>query len=94
MLGEVLNNQSSLGGKKENNSVIRRYSDGIAYAENKLFSSSGHHLEIILYHDHFNVVNPLENKVSKYKVSAFCFVIGNISIYPISIARKRLQIRD
>ena len=77
VLGEVINNQSSLAGK--DNSVIRRYSDGIAYAGNKLFSSTGHQLEIILHHDDFNVVNPLGNKVSKYKLSAFYFVVGNIS---------------
>lgn len=35
-------------------------------------------LEIILYHDDFNVVNPLRNKTSKYKVSAFYFVLGNL----------------
>ena len=35
-------------------------------------------LEIILYHDDFNVVNPLRNKTGKYKVSAFYFVLGNL----------------
>ena len=44
-----------------------------------MFSSTGHHLEIILHYDDFNVVNPLGNKVSKYKLSAFYFVVGNIS---------------
>lgn len=35
--------------------------------------------QIILHYDDFNVVNPLGNKVSKYKLSAFYFVVGNIS---------------
>ena len=35
-------------------------------------------LEIILYHDDFEIVNPLGNKVSKYKISAFYFILGNI----------------
>ena len=92
ILVEILNNQSSLRGKKENNSVIKRYSDGIAYAENKLFSSAGHHLELILYHDDFNVVNQLGNKVSKYKVSALCFTYFKSSHQRCSIKKLFLKI--
>ena len=33
---------------------------------------------IILYHDDFGVSNPLGNKLKKYKMSAFYFVLGNI----------------
>ena len=32
-----------------------------------------------MYHDNFNIVNPLGNKTEKYKISAFYFVIGNFS---------------
>ena len=48
------------------------------FKQNKLFNSPKNSIEIILYHDDFNVVNPLGNKVSKYKVSAFYFVIDNV----------------
>ena len=34
-------------------------------------------IQLTLYHDDFETVNPLGNKVVKYKVSAF-FVLGNI----------------
>ena len=36
-------------------------------------------MQICLYHDDFNIVNPLGNKTQKYEVSAFYFVIGNFS---------------
>ena len=36
-------------------------------------------LEIYLYYDDFNIVNPLGNKTEKCKVSAFYFVIGSFS---------------
>ena len=42
-----------------------------------LFNSPENSIEVILYQDDFNV-NPLDNKVSKYKVSAFYFVIANL----------------
>ena len=31
-----------------------------------------------MYHNGFGTVNPLGNKVSKYKISAFYFILGNI----------------
>ena len=53
--------------------------DGTAYKENKLFSSDKNTLQICPHHDDFNIVNPLGNKRQKYKISAFYFVIGNLS---------------
>ena len=35
-------------------------------------------MQLILYHDDFNVVNPLGNKTVKYKTSAFYFVLGKL----------------
>ena len=35
-------------------------------------------MQLVLYDDDFGTVNPLGNKVSKYKVPAFYFVLGNI----------------
>ena len=35
-------------------------------------------VELILYHDDFNVVNPLGNKTVKYKTSVFYFVLGKL----------------
>ena len=58
---------------------LRSYRDGIAHRENGLFSCDKNALRICLYHDDFNIVNPLGNKTQKYKTSAFYFVIGNFS---------------
>ena len=58
--------------------VIRSYNDGEMWRENVLFTIDEPSLQLILYYDDFNVVNPLGNKVVKYKSSAFYFVLGNI----------------
>ena len=57
---------------------LHTFRDGEAFKNNNLFRTSQNCLEIILYHDDFGTVNPLGNKVSKYKISAFYFVLGNI----------------
>ena len=44
----------------------------------RLHSSKQNSLQLILYHDDFETVNPLGTKVVKYKVSAFLFVLENI----------------
>ena len=69
------NNASTNSDRKK----LRSCRDGIALRENDLFSCDKHALQICLYHDDFNIVNPLGNKAQKYKVSAFYFVIGNFS---------------
>ena len=58
---------------------LRSYRDGIAHRENGLFSCFKDALQICLYHDGFNTVNPLGNKTQKYEVSAFYFVRENFS---------------
>ena len=63
---------------QENDDRLRTYQNGKAFHRNKLFSSKQNSLQLILYHADFRTVNPLENKVVKYKVSTF-FVLGNIS---------------
>ena len=64
--------------KPSSDGRLRSFSDGSLCKTNPLFSSREVALQILLYHDDFNVVNPLGNKVTKSKVSAFYFVIGNL----------------
>ena len=52
---------------------LHMFCDGEVFKNNNLFSTLQNHLEIILYHDDFGTVNPLGNKVSKYKISSFYF---------------------
>ena len=47
--------------------------------KSQLFNSEPNALQICLYHDDFNIVNPLGNKTYKYKISAFYFVIGDLA---------------
>ena len=68
--------------------MIRSYNDGEIWRENALFISYEPSLQLILHHDDFNVVNPLGNKVVKYKSSAFYFVLGNIP------SKLRSRLRD
>ena len=51
MLGEVLNDHSSSDGR------ISNFCHGTNYKENKLFSVDKNALQIVLYHDDFNVAN-------------------------------------
>ena len=52
---------------------------GKFFRNNKLFSNTLHAIQIILYHDDFQVSNLLENKIKKLKTSTFYFVFGSIS---------------
>ena len=47
--------------------------DGEMWREYALFTGDEPSLQPLLYHDDFNVVNPLGNKVGKCKSSAFYF---------------------
>ena len=51
--------------------TMTTYSQGSLYGKNKILSNVPNCLQIILYHDHFGVSNPLGNKTKKYKTSAF-----------------------
>ena len=57
---------------------MANYSQGSFFRKNKLLTTVPNCLQIILYHDDFGVSNPLGNKLKKYKMSAFYFVLGNI----------------
>ena len=69
---QVMNDHSS-----ENNELLD-ICDGSAFKENGLFSTEQHALQLILYLDDFNVVNPLGNKTKEYKLCAFYMVLGNL----------------
>ena len=73
VLGSVLDQ----GNDKERNGRLRTFKDGTAYRRNELFPLDKNSSQLVLYHD-FGSVNPLGNKISKYKESAFYFTLGNI----------------
>ena len=57
-LSEILKSQEVT----EHDNVLRTY-DGSAFKSNSLLTSEKKTLEIILYHDHFGIVNPMGNKL-------------------------------
>ena len=83
VLGEVLSSY-----KKSKGDRLNEYSDGTCFSENELFSSDKKTLQIVLYHDDFNVVNPLGNKTVKHKISGFYFVLGNFA------SKYRCRLKD
>ena len=58
--------------------TLKSFQNGKAFYENRLLNSNKKTVELILYHDDFNVVNPLGNKTVKYKTSEFYFVLGKL----------------
>ena len=54
--------------------MIADYCDGQVYRQHPLFSRDPHALQIILYYDDVEVVNPLGSKTSKHKVGNEIFV--------------------
>ena len=75
------------------------------FRNNELFNNILLTVQIILYHDNFQVSNPLGKKKKKLKISAFYLVLGNISakygsrlplwpleIYPLEIIRFPLSV--
>ena len=61
--------------------TLRSFQNGNAFYQNRLLDSTKKKktVELILYHDAFNVVNPLGNETGKYKASAFYFVLSELS---------------
>ena len=54
--------------------MIADYCDGQVYRQHPLFSRDPHALQIILYYDDVEVVNPLGSKTSKHKVGNEIFL--------------------
>ena len=57
-----------------NDGRIGTYYDSESFKQNKLFNSLENSIQIMLYHDDFNAVNPLGNKASKYKLKCQIFI--------------------
>ena len=58
--------------------TLKSFQNGKAFYANRLLNSNKKTVKLILYHDDFNVVNPLGNKTVKCKTAAFYFVLGKL----------------
>lgn len=57
---------------------LRTFRDGTLYKQHAVFSQAEHCLEIVLYSDEFEVVNPLGPHKKKHKITSFYFCLGNL----------------
>lgn len=62
----------------QNNSLMTSYRDGSIYKKTALFSQFPDSLQIQLYYDEFETVNPLGSKTGGHKVGAIYFIIRNL----------------
>lgn len=84
----------------ENNSnVFRDFTDGSVFEENKFFQQNPGGLQLILYQDAFETVNPLGSAKSKYKILAVYLSIGNFpdrirshvnSMYLVALCKEKI----
>ncbi|XP_060064737.1 uncharacterized protein LOC132545086 [Ylistrum balloti] len=72
-LVEVMNSH------KSNGQELVDFCDGKYFRENPLFSKHENALQVILYFDEFEVVNPLGSRKGIHKIAAFYFTLGNFS---------------
>ncbi|KAK3734076.1 hypothetical protein QZH41_019810, partial [Actinostola sp. cb2023] len=63
---------------QRNDELIEDFCDGFVFSQHPLFSRDPQALQIILYYDEVEVVNPLGSKTSKHKVGVFYYTLGNI----------------
>ena len=82
ILSAVLKNQPN-----SNPYLLTNFSDGCYFKQNALFSTNINALQLILYFDEFEVVNPLGSRRGIHKLGAFYFALGNLNIFQRSALR-------
>ena len=74
VLSHVLNTDKT-------NNPYDSFTSSDKFKKNKLFSSNPKALQIQLYVDDFQIVNPLGNKTKIHKICAFYWVLGNLPVH-------------
>jgi len=59
--------------------IVSSFSDGVIYQQHPIYQAHPKALQLVLYADEFDVVNPLGVHASVHKILAFYFTIANIS---------------
>jgi len=57
---------------------LRSFRDGMLYKNNPIFGQTQCGIEVVLYSDEFEIVNPLGPHKKKHKIMAFYFTLGNL----------------
>lgn len=61
--------------------TLQEFSDGLIYKESEFFRSNACALQVVLYFDEFEVVNPLGSKKGKQKLAAVYMALANINAF-------------
>ena len=61
--------------------MYKDFSDGLAFQNNPVFQSSCQTIQLILYADSFEVVNPLGSARRKHSIMAVYFTLANLDVY-------------
>ncbi len=59
--------------------IISSYADSTSFRSNPIFRNHQNSLQIILYSDEFEVVNPIGAHKKKHKILAFYYILGNLN---------------
>lgn len=70
ILTQILNPEACADGH------LQSFRDGTLYKSHPIFSQTDYGIQIVLYSDEFEIVNPLEPHKKKHKVMAFYFTLG------------------
>lgn len=79
--------------------IFKDFTDGSVYKNNPFFKNNPDALELMLYQDSFEIVNPLGSTKSKYKILAVYLSIGNYpdnikshvnSMYLVALCKEKL----
>jgi len=68
---QILNPETGTAGH------LQSFRDGTIYKSHPIFSQTQYGIEIIVYSDEFEIVNPLGPHKKKHKIMAFYFTLGN-----------------
>lgn len=58
--------------------TIEKFADGSKFKNCELFQNDSHAIQIQIFFDEFETVNPLGSKTSKHKLGGIYFIIGNL----------------
>ena len=65
--------------KNSENEKLLDYNDGLNFRSNSFFSENKNALQIILYQDAFEIVNPIGSAKKKHKLLAVYYSLGNLN---------------
>ena len=57
--------------------ILCGFQDGSSYREYPVFAKHDNPVELVLYSNEFEVVNPLGPHKKKHEIMAFCYILGN-----------------